>query len=324
MNITRPPASVNRKYRSKSSLACRVTLILIGSTLGIMNSHGDEVGGVEKRMIELVAALQDDEARLAVVQNEAEVQNFRWDRGASEWKAAGGARAISTFVGSPGSKAKVQYESLVMPWTGGAADLAEEASTAAFDGKVGQYLKNAAGSRGATREVLSGFIEAERPSLLNHDVTGWAISLYGNGDSSGLRLSERLPLIFELPNVELQIEDTEYRGEEAVSVRFVREREQFEYMLSKERNHAVLRTRDYTEGTLVAEVVVLEFSNPTEGVYYPKVATKSLFERDGTPRWRLEYSSTSTSVNTPELIDFDYSINWPEGAFIDNRIAGVQ
>jgi hypothetical protein len=277
----------------------------------------------------LKQSVNDSERALQNIRIVSSIVRERWDSATHAWKYNGEAKTSAWYVGLPKSKAKVQVDKDVLPWIEGTAPFTEQSFTLAFDGKTGARLDVASGPLKSPRQMLEGKVTGDRPEYLqelNDHVTGWGYSLFGALDFAGSRISNLIPV---QQTKAVSVSHEQVNGVPCISiVAGVPSGSVDQYDLDPARGYALLKHERRTKDGVVAQrLTVSSFIKAASGVYFPKDAIdENLFApggKPGQPYARVRYTASEAVANDPAFSDEVFTIKWPPGTDVDDRIRGV-
>jgi hypothetical protein len=91
------------------------------------------------------------------------------------------------------------------------------------------------------------------------------------------------------------------------------------------RNYAILGCElSQTNGLVLARWIVDKLLEPVPGVYYPVKVSSYGSTQTGEPAWRATYEASKVVANDPNFSDDIFTIEWPEGTVVQDKVSGTR
>jgi hypothetical protein len=302
-------------------------LLAIGVVLSAATAvfSQDAVITVEK-LIEHLAASETRFQNVRVHATWAELKRTPPD---DQWSPYGSGTVTAVFQGGPGGKFRLETDSLA-PWTDGPAPFCQTVAVEAFDGRVKRTLtlKNTVPD---ARSIAppQGLVEDKRRMLYGIAGSGWPYSLYGARDardsaiSSPQRLSAYLRRLAAENGVQILFnrlphDDSFYW--QAVIHRNGRNVEGWSF--DPDHGYALRRFEQWSpDGKVHRAFNVDKIKEVAPGVFWPVEVTGTYPGLTG-GEVRTHVQVGTAEANIPDLSDAVFSIAWPVGTIVEDKVAG--
>jgi hypothetical protein len=277
---------------------------------------------------DLLNGIRTSEKKLLNLRVDSKCFYTEWDETKQDWQYVSETHETAWYDGKPGGKARVDTHKAIGRWEKGATPFAQYSVSATYDGRVGRQLKIESGPAGSPTETLEGEMTTNRPFFLEAGggfSTGWPCSLYGCKDQLKRRLSEYLERWKKSPLAQCSVSSVQFQDRDCiklvVEVRHPKFGQQKEtWYFDPSRGYAIL----FDEMGWGREVTVEKLSEPAPGVFYPVRATFQSQKHGDRPKTKAQYEASAVVANDPNFSDDIFTINWPMGARVEDRVNGSQ
>jgi len=272
----------------------------------------------------LRAGIQENEKKLLNVQVVGRILTEHWNKDAQKWEYSGESSVTAWYVGIPGSKVRIDYSKEVSRWTGGPAPFSEDTYCAAYNGRISQVLFTKVGSPMRPVTALRGEIDGNRARGLDKEfATGWPLSLYGIFENRGQRVSEMLSKAIQMGS-KLRVTESTLNNVRCIQLVEHAGVLTTTWYFDPARNYAILGSElSQTNGLVLARWIVDKLLEPVPGVYYPVKVSSYGSTQTGEPAWRATYEASSVVANDPNFSDDIFTIKWPEGTVVQDKVSGT-
>ncbi len=283
---------------------------------------------------DLLNGIKKSEKKLLNLRVDGKCLFLEWAAGKQDWQYNGESDVTAWYIGVPGSKVRVDIHKKIFPWVNGAAGFSQRSGTTAYNGRVGQHLTIEGGPADKQPfKLLEGQITADRPTVVEF-ASGWEFSLYGCQDQMKVRMSDYLEKSLELVKkqyvVQSSVNPVRFNDtdciELVVQVTSPRGGSQKEtWCFDPSRGYAILGYAILfnEETTARQQVTVEKLAEPVPGVYYPVKATSLTKDASGQPKSKTIYETSAVVANDPNFSDDTFTIKWPAGTVVNDKISGT-
>ena len=293
--------------------------VTVGALLPAQTSPGG-AAAIDGGAIDSAALsqIEQSEQRLHALEVSADCRKERWNPLSKDWEVYGSVSFTARFDGVPGGQSLIDIESETVRVDGPEPSTVDRSVVFAYNGRIGTTWQRKEGGD----LIQRGLVLPRRPSELEnwgHVLAQWNHSIYGLSEVASRRFSEAL--------VESGAIRSEGRG--LWTLRRSADGSRFDceftapgyrrlYVLLPGRGMAVESIRSWEDGIIVMDYQVAEFCNPTEGVFYPLKATRTLHDPKGEGLERLVYGARSVSAN--EDVELGrFVCPWPSECFVTDE-----
>ena len=280
---------------------------------------------------DLLNGIKNSEKKLLNLRVEGKCLFLDWDAGKQDWQYGGESHVTAWYTGVPGSKLRFDIHKQIRKWINGPAPFSNSSGTIAYNGRVGQYLLLEEGTPVKPVKTLFGQITAGREDLgIDYEASGWTRSLYGcEEEENKMRFSEFLEKVQEVgkpqKSVQYSVNPVRFSNtdciELVVQVTPPKGNPQKEiWYFDPSRGYAILFHEDTATS---AQETVEKLAEPAPGVFYPVKATRLIKDTSGQPAYKWVYEASSVVANDPNFSDDIFTIEWPEGTVVEDKISGT-
>jgi hypothetical protein len=246
----------------------------------------------------------------------------RWNQQQQKWEVTNERSVTAWYDGMPGGKIRIDVHKSRAAWRDGPVPFLEESYGLAWNGHMGQKLVTETGSPDDPVRALSGEITSTlSPALRSECATGWAQSLYGVFEPYGGRLSVAF-VHASRGLVELRTAETTYNRIKCVQLQyFIQRKLVHTWYIDPARNYALVGGQTIAGDGVTFNRTVDALAEPASGVYYPSKAHLDIRAADGSNYEQSTFEATRIVANDPSFSDDVFTIKWPVGTTVEDKIA---
>jgi hypothetical protein len=278
---------------------------------------------------EVLSGIKQGEEKLHELRVEGKSLSLIWDPNTREWQYNGECEATAWFEGGPEGKMRVDIHKDIAPVIGGKFPFLMRSWTAAYNGRIGQVLITQQGAANEPDKIMNGSIGVERPRFFTYEATGWLMSLYGCRELPKMRLSEYVERHLELgrkqSSAECWTKSVRFGDADCIEL-VVRERlpngdqNQETWYLDPARSYAPVF---FEESASRFQATVDKLAEVAPKVFYPLKVTALTKDPSGQFKTKTTYEASSVVANDPNFRDDIFTIQWPVGTVVHDKISGI-
>jgi hypothetical protein len=270
-------------------------------------------------------ALEQGESKLQNLRLEGTCHSEMWNEQAQKWEYAGEASVTARYLIKPKFEARIDFHERVTRWENGQAPFGVDSYTVSYNGRLDQTLYTKKGSPEKPFLSPRGEIKSERSQSLDSEcATGWAYSLWGAAEPTGLR--EPLSIVFS-PSirqaVQLQAKEATWNATKCIELEYLLRGLRVSWYFDPARDYALVGGERAINGQVIQNWTVHKFLEPEAGLHYPGMVKSSAWLPNGIAQSRSVYEASAVVVNDPNFRDDIFTIQWPVGTVVHDKISGI-
>jgi hypothetical protein len=293
--------------------------LVIVSQVALLTPTNSE--DVEALLQKLRRGIEENEGKLQNLRVEGGCQRATWNEQAQKWDYSGEESVTAWYLPAATGKVRIDTHEFVAPLEDGAEPFVVETFTRAYDGYINQTLFTKRGS--PLSQVFSpvGELSAKRfLGFVNNPSTGWGYSIYGAGELIG---APTLSILYTWLG-KLLATETNFNGASCIKLQWRIKTQSMTWYFDPSRNYALIGGERVKDGLIRESWTAERLLEPEPGIYYP-VAVKSfsLYSASGQPKYRCQFGATDVIVNDPNFSNDIFTIRWPKGTLVRDKILGM-
>jgi len=284
----------------------------------------DSVEG-EALLQKLRRGIEENEGKLQNLRVEGGCQRATWNEQAQKWDYSGEESVTAWYLPAATGKVRIDYHEFVAPIENGSEPFVVETFTRAYDGYINQTLFTKRGSPLSQTLSPVGELSAKRfLGFVNNSSTGWGYSIYGAGELLGAATLSVLFTPTARQYGELLATETNFNGASCIKLQWRIEAQSMTWYFDPSRNYALIGGERVKDGLIRENWTTDRLLEPEPGIYYPgAVESFSLYSASGQPKYRCRFEATDVIVNDPNLSNDIFTIRWPKGTLVQDKILGT-